>query len=180
MKRREQACYRWAENDHFSPHNTASETVIADSERYKEKSNSPFVVSANGKPVFVRCYRRSFELLLKKLKIPHKGFHSLLHISFHYSSFRWYKIYFYFIKISSNICCLEIFIIQRKNRGKLLGKNLNKNSISFASAPYTMRYFLRLMPCTIFFTILSLFDINAEISLFLEISSFCWRIDLFW
>ena len=45
----------------------------------KKRSNSPFVVSANGKPVSVRSYQRSFELLLKKLKIPHKGFHSLRH-----------------------------------------------------------------------------------------------------
>lgn len=45
----------------------------------KKKSNSLFVVSANGKPVSVRSYQRSFELLLKKLKIPHKGFHSLRH-----------------------------------------------------------------------------------------------------
>lgn len=45
----------------------------------KKRSNSPFVVSANGKPVSVRSYQRSFELLLKKLQIPHKGFHSLRH-----------------------------------------------------------------------------------------------------
>lgn len=45
----------------------------------KKKSDSLFVVSANGKPVSVRSYQRSFELLLKKLKIPHKGFHSLRH-----------------------------------------------------------------------------------------------------
>ena len=45
----------------------------------KKKSASPFVVSASGKPVSVRSYQRSFELLLKKLKIPHKGFHSLRH-----------------------------------------------------------------------------------------------------
>ena len=45
----------------------------------KKKSDSPFVVSANGKSVFVRSYQRSFELLLKKLNIPHKGFHSLRH-----------------------------------------------------------------------------------------------------
>ena len=45
----------------------------------KKKSDSPFVVSANGKPVSVRSYQRSFELLLKKLKIPHRGFHSLRH-----------------------------------------------------------------------------------------------------
>ena len=45
----------------------------------KERSNSPFVVSANGKNVSVRSYQRSFELLLKRLNIPHKGFHSLRH-----------------------------------------------------------------------------------------------------
>lgn len=45
----------------------------------KKRSNSPFVVSANGKHVAVRSYQRSFELLLKKLHIPHKGFHSLRH-----------------------------------------------------------------------------------------------------
>ena len=45
----------------------------------KKKSSSPFAVSANGKPVSVRSYQRSFELLLKRLHIPHKGFHSLRH-----------------------------------------------------------------------------------------------------
>ena len=45
----------------------------------KKRSDSSFVVSADGKPVSVRSYQRSFELLLKKLKIPHKGFHSLRH-----------------------------------------------------------------------------------------------------
>ena len=45
----------------------------------KRRSASPFVVSASGNPVSVRSYQRSFELLLKKLKIPHKGFHSLRH-----------------------------------------------------------------------------------------------------
>ena len=45
----------------------------------KKKSDSPSVVSANGSTISVRSYQRSFELLLKKLKIPHKGFHSLRH-----------------------------------------------------------------------------------------------------
>lgn len=45
----------------------------------KKRSNSPFVVSSNGKSVSVRSYQRTFELLLKRLKIPHKGFHSLRH-----------------------------------------------------------------------------------------------------
>ena len=46
---------------------------------WKKRSDSHFVVSSNGEPVPVRSYQRSFELLLKKLKIPHKGFHSLRH-----------------------------------------------------------------------------------------------------
>ena len=45
----------------------------------KKKSDALFVVSAKGKPVSVRSYQRSFELLLKRLNIPHKGFHSLRH-----------------------------------------------------------------------------------------------------
>lgn len=45
----------------------------------KKKSDSPFVVSSNGKAVSVRSYQRSFELLLKRLNIAHKGFHSLRH-----------------------------------------------------------------------------------------------------
>lgn len=45
----------------------------------KKRSGSPFVVSSSGNPVSVRSYQRSFELLLKKLNIPHKGFHSLRH-----------------------------------------------------------------------------------------------------
>ena len=45
----------------------------------KKKSKSPFVVSANGSSVSVRSYQRSFELLLKRLNISHKGFHSLRH-----------------------------------------------------------------------------------------------------
>lgn len=45
----------------------------------KKKSDSPFVVSSDGKAVSVRSYQRSFELLLKRLNIAHKGFHSLRH-----------------------------------------------------------------------------------------------------
>ena len=48
----------------------------------KKKSDSPFMVSANGKPVSVRSYQRSFELLLKRLNIPHKGFHHSLRHTF--------------------------------------------------------------------------------------------------
>ena len=45
----------------------------------KKSSNSDFVVSADGNAVSVRSYQRSFELLLKKQNIVHRGFHSLRH-----------------------------------------------------------------------------------------------------
>ena len=45
----------------------------------KKSSNSDFVVSAGGNAVSVRSYQRSFELLLKKLNIDYRGFHSLRH-----------------------------------------------------------------------------------------------------
>ena len=45
----------------------------------KKNSNSGFVVSMGGNAVSVRSYQRSFELLLKKLNIAHRGFHSLRH-----------------------------------------------------------------------------------------------------
>lgn len=45
----------------------------------KKNGNSDFVVSAGGNAVSVRSYQRSFELLLKKLNIPHRGFHALRH-----------------------------------------------------------------------------------------------------
>ena len=45
----------------------------------KKSSNSDFVVSVGGNAVSVRSYQRSFELLLKRLNIVHRGFHSLRH-----------------------------------------------------------------------------------------------------
>ena len=46
----------------------------------KLKSSSGYVVSSNNAPISsVRSYQRSFSLLQKKLKIPHRGFHSLRH-----------------------------------------------------------------------------------------------------
>ncbi len=47
---------------------------------HKKNSISAYVIAdKKGKPVPVRSYQRSFELILKKLKIDHKGFHSLRH-----------------------------------------------------------------------------------------------------
>ncbi len=46
----------------------------------KSRSSSGYIIAdINGKPLSVRSYQRSFELLLKRLKIEKKGFHSLRH-----------------------------------------------------------------------------------------------------
>ncbi len=45
----------------------------------KKQSNCEYIVADGDKPIFVRSYQRTFELLLKKLGIPHKCFHSLRH-----------------------------------------------------------------------------------------------------
>ena len=45
----------------------------------RAKSDSEYVISLLGKPVSTRSYQKSFELLLNKLHIPHRGFHALRH-----------------------------------------------------------------------------------------------------
>ncbi len=45
----------------------------------KKNSTSPYVISGGNTVLSVRSYQMSFELLLAKLKIPHRGFHSLRH-----------------------------------------------------------------------------------------------------
>lgn len=45
----------------------------------KKSSISNYVISNNGNYIFTRSYQRSFDALLKKLGIEHKGFHSLRH-----------------------------------------------------------------------------------------------------
>ena len=45
----------------------------------KKTAKSKYVISDSEKVLAVRSYQRSFERLLKKLGIPHKGFHSLRH-----------------------------------------------------------------------------------------------------
>lgn len=47
--------------------------------KLKKRSNCEYIIADGDKPVFVRSYQRTFELLLKKLGIGHKGFHSLRH-----------------------------------------------------------------------------------------------------
>lgn len=45
----------------------------------KRHSQCEYIVADGDKPVFMRSYQRSFELLLKRLNIGHRGFHSLRH-----------------------------------------------------------------------------------------------------
>lgn len=45
----------------------------------KKYSRSEYLIADLDKPVAVRSYQRTFELLLKRLYIQHKGFHSLRH-----------------------------------------------------------------------------------------------------
>ena len=45
----------------------------------KKQCKSQYVISENGTYISIRSYQRSFELLLKRLGIPHQGFHSLRH-----------------------------------------------------------------------------------------------------
>ncbi len=45
----------------------------------KKVSKNQYVISNSEKTLAVRSYQRSFERLLKKLGIPHRGFHSLRH-----------------------------------------------------------------------------------------------------
>lgn len=56
-----------------------SKTILKMLKEMKKRSKCEFVIADGDKPVFVRTYQRMFELLLKKLHIPHKGFHSLRH-----------------------------------------------------------------------------------------------------
>ncbi len=45
----------------------------------KKKNRSPYVVSSGEKPIALRSYQRSFEGLLRRLHIKHRGFHTLRH-----------------------------------------------------------------------------------------------------
>lgn len=56
-----------------------SKTLVKMLKEMKKKSSCKFVIADGEKPVFIRSYQRMFELFLKKLKLPHKGFHSLRH-----------------------------------------------------------------------------------------------------
>ena len=54
--------------------------IIPRLKEYKKLSKSKFVICGKSQyGIGVRSYQRTFEILLKKLNIPHKGFHSLRH-----------------------------------------------------------------------------------------------------
>ena len=53
--------------------------LLPDLKRLKSGSVSEWVISENSSPLSPRSYQRSFELLLKKLNIPRRGFHVLRH-----------------------------------------------------------------------------------------------------
>lgn len=48
-------------------------------EALQTRGGSQYVVSDHGQYISIRSYQRSFVLLLKKLNIPHRGFHALRH-----------------------------------------------------------------------------------------------------
>ena len=53
--------------------------ILCELRMLKRKSRSLYVISNGESSIPVRSYQRSFERLLKKLDIPHKGFHALRH-----------------------------------------------------------------------------------------------------
>ena len=55
-------------------------TVIPYLKEMKKRSQSIYLISgSDGEEISIRSYQRTFELLLNRLQIPHKGFHSLRH-----------------------------------------------------------------------------------------------------
>ncbi len=56
-----------------------SKPLISMLKELKKNSKCKYVISYKNKPILVRSYQKTFDILLKKLDIPHKGFHSLRH-----------------------------------------------------------------------------------------------------
>ncbi len=56
-----------------------SKSIIEILKTMKKEKSCDYVVSEKGRPIFLRSYQRTFELLLKRLGIAHKGFHALRH-----------------------------------------------------------------------------------------------------
>ena len=55
------------------------EQIIPVLTKLKDAGMCQYVISDHGQYVSIRSYQRSFALLLKKLNIPHRGFHALRH-----------------------------------------------------------------------------------------------------
>lgn len=53
--------------------------ILSFLKKIKKFSKCDYLIADGVKPVFVRSYQRTFELVLKKLKMEHKGFHALRH-----------------------------------------------------------------------------------------------------
>ncbi|HCH92144.1 MAG TPA: hypothetical protein DE061_00395 [Clostridiales bacterium] len=56
-----------------------SKNIVSILKSMRRTSKCEYIIADGTKPVFMRSYQRSFELLLKKNSIEHKGFHSLRH-----------------------------------------------------------------------------------------------------
>lgn len=56
-----------------------SKPILSMLKDMKKNSYCKNVISDKGMPIFLRSYQRTFELLLKKLGLPHKRFHALRH-----------------------------------------------------------------------------------------------------
>ena len=50
--------------------------IISIVKALRKRSKSDYVIASGAEPISVRSYQRSFALMLKRLKIPHKGFHA--------------------------------------------------------------------------------------------------------
>ncbi len=81
-------CYDGKNNNRliFEPKTESSKRIIPIPKQLipilkskKQKHKIKYVIEENGKMITIRSYQRSFALLLKKLNISHKGFHSLRH-----------------------------------------------------------------------------------------------------
>lgn len=81
-------CYDGKNNNRliFEPKTESSKRIIPIPKQLmpilklkKQKGKSKYVIDDNGKIITIRSYQRSFALLLKKLNIKHRGFHSLRH-----------------------------------------------------------------------------------------------------
>lgn len=53
--------------------------IVSRLKELKKRSKSDMIIGEGDNEISIRSYQRTFDLLLKKLNIPHKGFHALRH-----------------------------------------------------------------------------------------------------